>query len=361
MSKPHSGGANEKSDQPEGESAAVRVRTEAASEQDTAETEMTEPVEGKANEPKDAEKTAGSAGTGEADAPASDDAKVDQKSQEVESVKATRRVGWPRARGVKARRGGQGPRGAAKQQSGDADDAADQQDEKSVEGEAKEPSDATTEAGAEDTGEAEAAVSDDVDAAEKDDAEDSEKDDVDVSEQDDAGEKDEAGEPAKAKRRISWSQVVAYGVLPALALLLAGAAGFLKWQDSSARASQIARIESVAAAKDSTIALLSYKADTVEKDLDAGKSRLTGAFRDSYTQLINDVVIPGAKKDHISTTATVPSAASVSATPTHAVVLLFVDQTAVIDKSPPSDTASSVRVTMDKVNGRWLISGFDPV
>jgi Mce-associated membrane protein len=57
----------------------------------------------------------------------------------------------------------------------------------------------------------------------------------------------------------------------------------------------------------------------------------------------------------------VPAAASVSATPNHAVVLLFVNQTAVVDKSPPADSVSSVRVTLDKVDGRWLISGFDPV
>jgi Mce-associated membrane protein len=251
MTKPHSGGADEKSDQPEGESAAVRVQTDAASEQDTAKVHTTEPVEGEANEPEDAENTVG----------------------------------------------------------------------------------------AEDIDEAEAAISDDADA------------------EDEAQE----GEPAKAKRRVSWPRVLAYGVLPGLALLLAAAGGFLKWQDSSARAAQLARIESVAAAKDSTIALLSYKSDTVERDLEAAKSRLTGTFKDSYSQLINDVVIPGAKRGHISTTASVPAAASVSATANHAVTLLFVNQTAVVDKDPPNDTVSSVRVTLDKVGGRWLISGFDPV
>ncbi|OBI21491.1 hypothetical protein A5712_15740 [Mycobacterium sp. E2327] len=213
----------------------------------------------------------------------------------------------------------------------------DQQDEKPSAAEAKELSDATDPASAEDSAEVEAAGSDDADA------------------------EAEEGEPVKARVRISWSRVLVYGVLPGLALVLAAAAGFLKWQESSARQAQLARIESVAAAKDSTIALLSYKADTVEKDLDAAKSRLTGTFKESYSQLINDVVIPGAKKEHISTTATVPAAASVSATPNHAVTLLFVNQTATVDKNPPSDTTSSVRVTLDKVAGRWLISGFDPV
>jgi Mce-associated membrane protein len=57
----------------------------------------------------------------------------------------------------------------------------------------------------------------------------------------------------------------------------------------------------------------------------------------------------------------VPAAASVSANPSHAVVLLFVNQTVTVGNSAPADTASSVRVTVDKVDGRWLISKFDPV
>jgi Mce-associated membrane protein len=344
MTKPHSGGADEKSDQPEGESAAVRVRTDAASEQDTAKAETTEPVEGEANQPNDTENTVGAEDAGEADAAIIDDAEeVEQERQGVEPDKAKRRIGWPRARGVNGGRRGEGLqsrlRRATKPDAGDADGQSEEQAEKSVEGAAKEASDATAPTLAQDSGDADAAISDDAEAAEE----------------------AQEGAPAKAKLRVSWSRVLVYGVLPGLALLLAATAGFLKWQDSSARASQIARIESVAAAKDSTIALLSYKSDSVDKDLDAAKSRLTGTFKESYSQLINDVVIPGAKRDHISTTATVPAAASVSATPSHAVTLLFVNQTAVVDKSPPTDTTSSVRVTLDKIAGRWLISGFDPV
>ena len=153
----------------------------------------------------------------------------------------------------------------------------------------------------------------------------------------------------------------AYVVLPALALLLAAAAGFLKWQDNSIREDEIARIESVQAAKDSTIALLSYKPDTVEQQLGAARDLLTGDFRDSYAALTNDVVIPGAKEKQISALASIPAAASVSAEPNHAVVLLFVNQSVVVGTDTPTDTASSVRVALDKVDGRWLISKFDPV
>ena len=167
--------------------------------------------------------------------------------------------------------------------------------------------------------------------------------------------------PASAWRRIRWSWLIAYGLLPGLALLLASAGGYLKWQDASARDAQGARMASVQAATDGTVALLSYRADTVEKDLDAARGRLTGTFLNAYTSLTHEVVIPGAKQKQISAVATVPAGASISASANHAIVLLFVNQTLIIGQDAPTNTASSVRVILDKVGGYWLISGFDPV
>jgi Mce-associated membrane protein len=179
---------------------------------------------------------------------------------------------------------------------------------------------------------------------------------------DDAHTEDAEGVTSPARwRPIKWSRLLAFGVLPLLAVGIAAGAGFLKWQDAWVRGSRVAGIESVAAAKDSTAALLSYQPDTVDRDLRAARDRLTGGFKDSYTQLIQDVVIPGAKKQHISAVAVVPAAASVSATPKHAVALLFVDQTVAVGNDAPTGTSSIVRVTMDKTGGRWLISAFDPI
>ncbi|MDT5091405.1 MAG: Mce-associated rane protein [Mycobacterium sp.] len=168
-------------------------------------------------------------------------------------------------------------------------------------------------------------------------------------------------ERTTAGRRIQWSRAIAYGLVPALAFLLVSAAGYLKWQDASLREAQAARAESVRAAIDSTVALLSYRADTVDKDLEAAKTRLTGTFLTAYASLTHDVVIPGAKQKQISAVATVPAAASTSVTAGHAVVVVFVNQTIIIGQGAPTSTASSVRVTLDKVDGRWLISQFDPV
>jgi len=41
------------------------------------------------------------------------------------------------------------------------------------------------------------------------------------------------------------------------------------------------------------------------------------------------------------------------------VVLLFVNQTIKIGDAAPADATSSVRVALDKIGERWLVSGFD--
>lgn len=180
-----------------------------------------------------------------------------------------------------------------------------------------------------------------------------------------AGDTTDAGSGAAARtvaeRRARRQSVLVCVVLPLLVMALAMGAGLLKFWDSSARASQVARVESVEAVKESVVAMLSYQPETVEADLAAAQSRLTGDFRDSYAGLTRDVVIPGAKQKRISTIAHVPAAASVSATPGRAVVLVYVNQSAVVGSDAPTDTASTIRVTLEKIDGKWLISGFDPI
>ncbi|OBF30123.1 hypothetical protein [Mycobacterium sp. ACS4331] len=171
-----------------------------------------------------------------------------------------------------------------------------------------------------------------------------------------------ADESAAAESGSStFGRIVAFALLPALALLLAAAAGFLKWQDDSVRTAEVAAIESTQVAKDSTVKMLSYKPDTVEQDLGSAQDLLTGGFKESYASLINDTVIPGAKEQKISAVASVPAVASISADADRAEALVFVNQTVIIGDGAPTATASSVKVTLEKVGDRWLISGFDPV
>lgn len=174
----------------------------------------------------------------------------------------------------------------------------------------------------------------------------------------------------RQQRKMLWEcrlksepvrRAVVYGLLPGLAVTIAFGAGYLQWRNGATRLSHEAATQSLQAATDSTIAILSYQPDTADKQLHAARDRLTGKFRDDYTKLTDDLVVPGAKSKHISSAATVPAAASISANQNRAVALLFVNQTIIIADDAPTYTASSVQVSLDKVGGRWLISQFDPV
>ncbi len=147
-------------------------------------------------------------------------------------------------------------------------------------------------------------------------------------------------------------------IVAALALLAACA--WLFWDGSARRAAQADGAGAVRAARESIPIILSYRPETAEKDLPAAaRDRLTGAFLNDYTQLITTVVIPDAKQKGVSASAEVPAAAVVSAASGRAVVLAYVDQTLTVRDEPPTRTNTSVRVTMEKLDGRWMISGFD--
>ena len=174
---------------------------------------------------------------------------------------------------------------------------------------------------------------------------------------DDAGSADMQQPPKWLRTR----RILLLAILPVLCVILAAGAGYLKWQVGSAQDAETARVASVQAATENTIAILSYRPDSADRELTAARDRLAEPFKDQYTKLITDVVIPGARQKQISAIATVPSAASMSASANHAVVLLFIDQSIVIGTNAPTSTSSTVRVTLDKDGNRWLISQFDPV
>jgi len=170
---------------------------------------------------------------------------------------------------------------------------------------------------------------------------------------------DSTGSSHRGPGRITRALV--YVVLPLIVLVATGAAGWTKYVQARHHALETARTESVNAAKETTVAMLSYNPTSAADTLNAASDRLTGALRDSYTSLIHDVVIPGAQQKQISAAATVAAAASINASPQHAVVLVFVNQSTTQGQDAPSGTASAVRVTLDKVGSRWLVSSFDPI
>lgn len=148
---------------------------------------------------------------------------------------------------------------------------------------------------------------------------------------------------------------------PLLAALLIGNGFWLWWDSSARRDAEAAAADSVRSAAESVAAMLSYTPETVEQQLTAARDRLTGVFLDDYTQLVKTVVIPEARSKRVRSDTRVVAAASVSADGDHAVVLTFVNQTRTVGNEKPTSVRSTARVSMDRVDGRWLIAGFDAI
>ncbi len=157
-------------------------------------------------------------------------------------------------------------------------------------------------------------------------------------------------------------------LLPALlALLLAVASGFAAWsyvtQYRPDQQTDAAVAETVVkAASDGAVAMLSYAPPTMDKDFAAAKSHLTGDFVKFYTDFTNNVVTRAVKEKDVKTQAKVVRAAISDLSPESALVLAFINQTTVSKDNPDGTFAqSSVKISMKKVDGAWLIAAFDPV
>ncbi len=116
------------------------------------------------------------------------------------------------------------------------------------------------------------------------------------------------------------------------------------------------------AASTATVVLLSYSPDTLDNDLARARTLMSGDFLTYYGKFSSEIVAPAVRDKGIKASAQVMSAALMEMSPDSAKVLLFLNQeTQSRDRPEPALTASSVVVSLTKVDGKWLIAALDPV
>jgi len=193
--------------------------------------------------------------------------------------------------------------------------------------------------------------------------------DGDAVEAESAQEEPAQEEPAQetADRERHWAAgLLAHWRTLAICLALVASAGMAAWlyfgQYRTDQLTASATTDVVGAATQGSVALLSYAPDTVDADLAAAQSNLTGEFATYYGEFAKQIVAPATKQRGVQTTATVVRAAPAEVNPNDAKVLVFLNQVTVSRDNPdPAQAASSVMVGLVKVDGRWLISSFDPI
>ena len=120
-----------------------------------------------------------------------------------------------------------------------------------------------------------------------------------------------------------------------------------------------ARTDVVAAARTAATEILSYDYRSLDRDIARAKTDSTGKFLREYSSTAGRL-LEQAKQLKAVVQASVASTSVVSAKPNTVIVLVFVDQATVKsgDKQTRIDQ-NRVRLTMQKVKGRWLVSELD--
>ncbi|MBT2269738.1 hypothetical protein [Rhodococcus erythropolis] len=145
-------------------------------------------------------------------------------------------------------------------------------------------------------------------------------------------------------------------------LILVGVGGTLLWSHHRSAAADTARVEVIGVAPMLVEKLLSYNSDTVDDDLARAAEGASETFQDSFAEFGSKTVAPQSKAQGISTKARVVDVGVRSVAADRAELLMFVDQiTTSIARPAPASTSSRVEVTLDRVDGTWLVSAMTPV
>lgn len=176
------------------------------------------------------------------------------------------------------------------------------------------------------------------------------------------GDEDEEGgllkrKSAKAERaKRPWRQYLRRSALPALlvaSLAVSGYFGWRQWQDHQVKAAGgQAQQAAIAYAQ----VLTSIDSNKVDENFKQVLDGATGEFKDMYTQSsvkLRQLLIDNKATAH----GVVVDSAIQSESTDRVVVLLFIDQTVTNTAAPdPRIDRSRIKMTMEKVDGRWRAS-----
>jgi Mce-associated membrane protein len=169
--------------------------------------------------------------------------------------------------------------------------------------------------------------------------------------------------PASAERPDGERRMVPGWLLVGVAvvtLLVAGAAAVVAATVPSDQSVDQASGAARAAAERAIVPILSYDAAHLDESKAAAEGFLTGAYRKEYTKLFDGVIAANAPSTGTVVEADLVSSGVVRADDDRVQVFLLVDQSRTNKaEKEPVVYKNWVTVTMEKVDGDWLVSGLD--
>jgi Mce-associated membrane protein len=214
--------------------------------------------------------------------------------------------------------------------------------------------DADTEVEAETGAETAAAASEDTDGARAE--EPTDEADGQAEDEDEGGALLKRKRPDTGRAKRPWRRYLRRSVLPVLLVAALGVSGFLGWRQWQDHQLKVAGEQAQQAAIAYAQVLTSIDSNKVDDNFKQVLDGATGEFKDMYTQSsvkLRQLLIDNKATAH----GVVVDSAIQSESTDKVVVLLFIDQTVTNTAAPdPRIDRSRIKMTMEKVDGRWRAS-----
>ena len=157
-------------------------------------------------------------------------------------------------------------------------------------------------------------------------------------------------------RKRPWRQYLRRGIVPSLLAVSLAVSGFLGWKQWQEHQIKQAGEQAQQAAIAYAQVLTSIDSNNVDQNFRQVLDGATGEFKDMYTQSsvqLRQLLIDNKATAH----GVVVDSAIQSESTNKVVVLVFIDQTVTNTQAPdPRIDRSRIKITMEKVDGRWRAS-----
>ncbi|GAB4602717.1 hypothetical protein MOKP20_40320 [Mycobacterium avium subsp. hominissuis] len=181
-------------------------------------------------------------------------------------------------------------------------------------------------------------------------------DEAETDEAEDGGELLTGKRRGRERRKRPWRRYLRRSVLPLLLVASLAVSGFLGWRQWQEHQVKAAGEQAQQAAIAYAQVLTSIDSNKVDENFKQVLDGATGEFKDMYTQSsvkLRQLLIDNKATAH----GVVVDSAIQSASTGKVVVLLFIDQTVTNTAAPdPRIDRSRIKMTMEKVDGRWRAS-----
>ncbi|MER5674732.1 hypothetical protein [Pseudonocardia alni] len=154
---------------------------------------------------------------------------------------------------------------------------------------------------------------------------------------------------SRRRRTLLWTTTVVS------VLLLVAAAVLYAAVVRPAQQTEQARVDGLAAARTGVEQVLSYQPASKDADVARARGLVTGDFGRQFDSVLDSVVRPALDRG-VGTRTVVTRAGVVSADADRVTALLYFTQEAARTGEPPRTTAGRAEVTVQRVDGRWLVS-----